>query len=84
MKKTDLAFNNLRWLICHKKTPNQNLKYLIYMRDGIKITYNGWYATKQTKAKHMYLIYMNKEDLALNNLQWLICHKTQHNQIIYI
>ncbi len=21
---------------------------------------------------------MNKEDLALNNLQWLICHKTKH------
>ena len=24
---------------------------------------------------------MNKSDLALNNLQWLICHKTQTNQI---
>ena len=29
---------------------------------------------------HENLIYMNKEDLALNNLQWLICHKTQPNQ----
>ena len=29
-------------------------------------------------------MYMYKEDLALNNLQWLICHKTQPNQIIYI
>ena len=27
---------------------------------------------------------MDKDDLALNNLQWLICHKTQPNQIIYI
>ena len=27
---------------------------------------------------------MYKEDLALNNLQWLICHKTQPNQIKYI
>ena len=27
---------------------------------------------------------MYKEDLALNNLQWLICHKSQPNQIIYI
>ena len=26
------------------------------------------------------LIYMNKKYLALNNLQWLICHKTQPNQ----
>ena len=25
---------------------------------------------------------MYKEDLALNNLQWLICHKTQPNQTI--
>ena len=23
---------------------------------------------------------MHKQDLALNNLQWLICHKTQPNQ----
>ena len=29
-------------------------------------------------------IYIYKEDLALNNLQWLICHKTKPNQIIYI
>ena len=27
---------------------------------------------------------MYKEDLALDNLQWLICHKTQPNEIIYI
>ena len=28
---------------------------------------------------------MYKEDLALNNLQWLICHKSQQNQItIYL
>ena len=32
----------------------------------------------------MYLIYMYKKDLALNNQQWLICHKTQPNQIRYI
>ena len=27
---------------------------------------------------------MYKGDLALNNLKWLICHKTQPNQILYI
>ena len=27
---------------------------------------------------------MYKEDLALNNLHWLICHKTQTNLILYI
>ena len=35
---------------------------------------------KLTKPNHIYLIYKYKEDLALNNLQWLICHKTQLNQ----
>ena len=29
-------------------------------------------------------MYMYKEDLALNNLQWFIWEKTQPNQIIYI
>ena len=33
-----------------------------------------------TKPNHIYLIYMYKEYLALNNLQWLICHQTQPNQ----
>ena len=27
---------------------------------------------------------MYKEGLALNDLKWLICHKIQPNQIIYI
>ena len=33
---------------------------------------------------YVYKSYLYKEDLALNNLQWLICHKTQPNQILYI
>ena len=28
----------------------------------------------------IYVIYRYKKDLALNNLQWLICHKTKPNQ----
>ena len=39
---------------------------------------------KQTKSDPIYLMYMYKEDLALNNLQRWICHKTQPNQILYI
>ena len=26
-----------------------------------------------------YFIYIYKKDLALNNLQWLVCHKTKLN-----
>ena len=33
---------------------------------------------------YIYLTYMYREDLGLNNQQWLICHKTQSSQIIYI
>ena len=29
--------------------------------------------------KIIYFIYMYKTDLALNNLQWLVYHKTKHN-----
>ena len=40
-----------------------------------------WLICHKTKANHIYLIYMYKEDLALNlafnNLQWLICHQTK-------
>ena len=28
----------------------------------------------------MYTVYMYKENLALNNTQWLICYQTQLNQ----
>ena len=28
----------------------------------------------------IYFVYMYKKDFALNNLQWLICHKTTPNQ----
>ena len=31
--------------------------------------------------KIIFLICKSKKDLALNNLQWLICHKTYTNQI---
>ena len=30
------------------------------------------------------LIYMYKNNLALNNLQWLICNKTKPNHIYFI
>ena len=36
----------------------------------------------QTKLNHIYLMCM--ENLALNNLQWLICHKTKSNHIYLV
>ena len=37
-------------------------------------------AENPTKPKHIYLIYIYKKDLALDNLQLFICHKTKPNQ----
>ena len=36
---------------------------------------------KNVIYKIIYLSYKYKQDLTLNNLQWLICHSTQPNQI---
>ena len=33
-------------------------------------------------TNYIYLIYMYKAYLALNNQQWFTCHKTKPNQII--
>ena len=35
-------------------------------------------------TNNAFLMYKYKEDLALDNLQWLICHKTNQNQIRFI
>ena len=40
--------------------------------------------TNYSFINYVDLIYMYNEDLTLNNLQGLIYHKTQANQILYI
>ena len=39
---------------------------------------------QQNVFTNIYLIYMYKENLALNNLKWLICRKTKPKQTIII
>ena len=34
-------------------------------------------------TNHIYLIYVSKQYLVLNNQQWLICHKVKSNYYIY-
>ena len=34
---------------------------------------------QNTQPNHIFLIYMHEKNLAVNSLQWLICHKTQPN-----
>ena len=84
MFKEDLALNNLQGLIFHKTKQKQILYAWCMCIKMIwnQITCNAWYAIKpnQTKPNHIYLIYGDKNDLELDNLQCLICHKTKFNQ----
>ena len=45
----------------------------------------GFYLPNQQNVftNHIYFIYMYKEDLALNNLQWLIYYKTKPISFAY-
>ena len=81
MYKEDLALNNLQWLIYHKTLPNQiiYIQYICIKSIWHWITYKGWYTIKPNQTES-YIIYMYKEDLVLNNLQEVICHKTKPNQ----
>ena len=42
-----------------------------------------WLIRQKTKPNDMYLIYMYKGDLALNNQKWLICHKAKPKLTMY-
>ena len=85
MYKKDSALSNLDWLICHKTKPNQakNLILLTYaqlnhLKAEIEL-FDHLTVRKLFTFGDSYLIYMNKLDLALNNLQSLTCHKTKPN-----
>ena len=81
MYKENLSLNNLQWLMCPKTQPNQVI-YMYKVNFASKAN-NGWYGVKPNQTKS-YVFNMYKEGLALNNVRWLICNKTQPNQILYI
>ena len=69
---TDVCLNEL--LLIHSNTQN-NSTVCKRMRLGLfKNVIN------KMCLQIIYLIYTYKEDLVLNNLQWLICHKTKPNE----
>ena len=61
----------------------QSVSSRIWTCIAMSISYDDNHYSTGT-SKYIFFIYMYKEGLALNNLQWLIYHKTQPNQIIYI
>ena len=64
----------------------QNYLYLIETSETISVkkVSSGLFKNVIDKMclEIIYLIYMLKKDLALNNLQWLICQKTKPNQLL--
>ena len=67
-----------KWVIENRNTWN----YLTVCQKQLSLARLSFLQNVFTNT--MYLIYINKKDLALNNFQWLICHKPQPNRIIYI
>ena len=64
-----LSMSQIELLICvKKKRPQARLNY--YLQNVL--------------TNHIYWIYMYKEELALNNLQWLICHNPTKLDYIYL
>ena len=50
MNKSDLALDNLQWLICHKTKPNQNPIYLIYIyKEDLALNNQQWLICHKTK-----------------------------------
>ena len=74
--KEDLSLNNLQLFICHKIKPihilkNRNFDFFY----SVKISESKCAGIINDSPNQIYVEYMYKDDLALNNLQWLICHK---------
>ena len=63
-----------------------SVKYLKPFNCVPKQMYSGSFKNVIYKMclEIIYLIYMYKEDLALNNRQWLICHKSKPNNYILV
>ena len=57
----------------------QSVSSRIWTRVAVSISYDDNHYTTST-SYIIYLIYICKLDLALNNLEWLMCHKTKPNQ----
>ena len=56
-----------------------NRRNRILQNTCVENKYQPYFILNTTKPNPIYSIYMDKEDLALHNLQGLICHKTQPN-----
>ena len=59
-------------------------RFETYLNVGKKSTVSfTMFSRKCVYKSYLFYIYV-KAGFALNNLQWLICHKTQPNQIINV
>ena len=71
---TNNWWKNCDWYLAMIETIQLNAK-----ENQLRLIWNV--TNKIFTNNHICLIYMYKHDLALNNQQWLICHKTKPNQI---
>ena len=94
--KDELISNLLLWTPSHSRAkagrPARTYIQLLCEDTGVALrTCRKWWTIgkggERGSVISVLMAWQNdddNEDLVLNNLQWLICHKTQPNQIIYI
>ena len=51
--------------------------FICVQKNNLRLIQNCY--QQNVFTNYIYSIYLYKEDLALNNLQWLICHEIQTN-----
>ena len=78
MYKNGFGINNLQWLMCHQTKPNQTKPNQILSLGQIEqncVFMLNWIVWNR-------IVYMYKNGLGINNLQWLMCHQTKSNPLM--
>ena len=82
--KMDLALNDLKGLICHTNQTNQSLTNHTCIINQLCANKSALVGLKILSTNYAFTNYIYiKQDLALNNLQGVICHKTQQTTTTY-
>ena len=70
----------LNWIVWNRTGFTFNCAFVLDRNKWNYLTMWKIWAKVRLKIFVIYIIYMYKNDLGLNNLEWLKCHKTKSNQ----
>ena len=82
----EYPFSAIKWFHALLHITKNSIKYQSFVYTQLNdqtvlfLTIQFDMPKNPTKPNIVYLIYMDKKYLTLNNLQWLICHKNKSNE----